>query len=472
MNILVLGASGYIGRKLVRAFRKSEYNVRCLLRSDRDEKYFRDPGAEVSFGDMLHPESIETAFRNIDIVYYLIHSMGSGSASFEDLDRRAAENCRRLSERAGVKRIIYLGGLGRRDIEQSRHLRSRHEVGDILRAGSISVTEFRAAVIVGSGSISFEIIHHLVNRLPAMICPRWVYTRTQPIGVEDVLAYLTSAPAVPDSANKIIDIGGPEVLSYYDMMTAVSEVLGLKRYMIGVPVLSPRLSSYWIRLITPISIPIARTLIESLRYETVCENDLAGRMFDIKPISFRVAVRNALKGLHHDEKRPQKIGRFRSVVVDRSHLLEDIRRLETEAGPEAVFDTISAIGGDNGWYYADWLWRLRGWIDKLSGGVGMRRGRKHPGRLRKGDPLDFWRVEEIIPGQKLLLRAEMKVWGKAWLEFEVIQKENHRTQLIQTAKYYPRGLVGFIYWYGIYPIHYFVFRGLIKTIAKKAERIR
>jgi len=474
MNILILGASGYIGRRLTKKLLKEGYHVRCLIRSESKAGEFRELGAEVALGDILHSETLDRVFENIDVVYYLIHSMGAGAVSFEDLDRRAAENTLALSRKNKIKRIIYLGGLGRRDIDQSPHLRSRHEVGDILRSGGIPLTEFRAAVIVGSGSISFEMIHHLVNRLPVMICPAWVFTRTQPVWVNDVLEYLTQALRVPESSGKTIDIGGPEILSYYDLMVTVAEVLGLRRYLFSVPVLTPRLSSYWVNLMTPISVPIARSLIESLRYETVCENDIAREVFSIKPLSFRDAVIETLSGLQKGQKNIKiNNGGVSSgnIEVDRSHLLEDIQTREVAADSQTLFKVVTSIGGENGWYFADWLWRLRGGIDKVLGGVGLRRGRRDQKILQKGETLDFWRVEDIIEGKKLLLRAEMNVWGKAWLEFEVIPEGQNRSRLVQTARYYPRGLFGFIYWYSIYPLHYIVFRGLAKNIAYRAAKI-
>lgn len=472
MKILVLGGSGYIGKHLTKKLLDEGYDVRCLVRSENKAGELREWGAEITPGDVLKPETLDTAFENIDIVYYLIHSMDSGTASFESLDRRASENAVALSRRHGVKRIIYLGGLGRRDVPQSPHLRSRHEVGDILRSGGIPVTEFRAAVIVGSGSISFEMIHHLVNRLPVMICPAWVFTRTQPIWVNDVLEYLTQSLRTPDSIGKTIDIGGSEIFSYYDMLTTVADVLGLKRRMFSVPVLTPRLSSYWVNLMTPISVPVARSLIESLRYETIKENNLAETIFKIEPLTFREAVMDTLSGLRKGQTGQTTRSDSDSVSeirIDRSHLLEDIQTREIAANFQTVFNIISSIGGENGWYYADWLWRLRGGIDKILGGVGLRRGRKDPGNLEKGEILDFWRIEDVIAGEKLLLRAEMIVWGKAWLEFKVIKKDNAHSRLVQTARYYPRGLFGFIYWYSVYPIHYIVFRGLADTIARRAE---
>jgi uncharacterized protein YbjT (DUF2867 family) len=425
-------------------------------------------------GDVLESDTLQGAFEGVEVVYYLIHSMASGEDSFEKLDNQAAENVANIAARAGVKRIVYLGGLGRRDTTQSAHLRSRHETGDTLRKGQVPVTEFRAAVIVGSGSVSFEMIHHLVNRLPVMICPRWVYTRTQPIAIADVLQYLVLAVNTPETAGRTIDIGGPEILTYRDMMLITAKVLGLRRFLIEVPVLTPRLSSYWVNLVTPIPGGMARALIEGLRYETVCENDDALRLFDIKPISFADAVGRALARVRDyrvETKWTDASSRHDQPPIDPSHLRIDRRTVRVNAPAETTFGVIRAIGGNTGWYYGSWLWRLRGFIDQQLGGVGLRRGRRHPTDIAVGDALDFWRVEEYVAGEKLTLRAEMKVWGQAWLEFSVKPASDHHSLLTQTARYYPRGLFGLVYWYGVYPIHVAVFRGMAQAIARQAERV-
>ena len=473
-NVLVIGATGYVGGRLVPRLIDAGHQVHCLA---RDPRKLTGRGWVESItahrGDVLNEHSLRGVFDNIEIVYYLVHSMGSGSG-FEDADRLAARNVSAHAAASGVKRIIYLGGLGRRQAGQSAHLRSRHEVGDTLRAGSVPVTEFRAAVIVGSGSISFEMIHHLVNRLPVMICPRWVYTHTQPIGIADVLRYLVSAIDVAESTGRTLDIGGPEVLTYGQMMKTTAEVLGLRRFLIPVPVLTPRLSSYWVNFVTPVQGQLARPLIEGLRHETVCENTDALELFGFQPITFREAVRRAVarvrdhrvETFYADTSAPTV-----SQPVDPSHLRIDRRERQVSAAAETVFAAVSSLGGDNGWYYGDWLWQVRGFIDQQLGGVGLRRGRRHPSDLAIGDALDFWRVEEYIPGRKLLLRAEMKVWGQAWLEFEVVPEGKRDARLIQTARYYPRGLSGLLYWYGIYPIHALVFRGMARAIARRAEQI-
>ncbi len=471
-RILVLGATGYIGGRLVPRLLERGQHVRCLIRDPNKLTGLNRSGVEIITGDLLKPDSLPPAFQGIDIVYYLVHSMSATGKDFEKRDRSAAWCVATLSNLYGVKRIIYLGGLGKRSAAQSPHLRSRHEVGDILRSGSVPVTEFRAAVIIGSGSVSFEMIHHLVNKLPVMITPRWVDTRTQPIGIRDVLSYLVDAIDLPRTTGKSYDIGGPDVLTYREMMLSVARTLGLHRSLLRVPVLTPRLSSYWINLVTPIPSQLARALIESLRQETVCESDAALRDFDFVPMRFESSVRLALDRLRtHDVETAWSNASLtdQSSPIDPSHLLEDVRIASADAPPELLFTVVSSIGGRNGWPYADKLWRLRGFIDKQLGGVGLRSGRRHPSHLRVGDILDFWRVEEYIEGKRILLRAEMKVWGKAWLEFRIEPDGPYASKLTQIARYYPSGLSGYLYWYGIYPIHSFVFRGMVKAIAARTE---
>ena len=470
-RILVIGSSGYIGSKLVPRLLEQGYHVRCLVRDqNRLAAYAWSGSVEVMVGDVLDATSLDPAFQQVSVIYYLVHSMSNPTGDFSELDRQAARNVGDVARRFGVDRIVYLGGLGERGEEQSAHLKSRHEVGDVLRESGVPVTEFRAAVIVGAGSLSFEMIHHLANRLPVMICPQWVVTRTQPIAVEDVLAYLVAALTSIESTGRTIDIGGPEVLTYRDMMLRVARALGLKRWLIKVPVLTPRLSSYWVGLVTPVPIKPARALIEGLRHETICENDDARMLFQIAPMSFDQAVKRALSVVLSDQS-AQDLKQGESIVshIEPSHLLTDRRHLTVRASAGNLFQEVIAIGGENGWYAADLLWRLRGLIDELFGGVGMRRGRRHPSQLAVGETLDFWRVEELHPGRRVLLRAEMKLPGKAWLEFVVDETGQGNSRLTQTARFYPKGLAGIVYWYGIYPVHILVFRRLVSAIGKRAE---
>ena len=472
--ILVIGSSGYIGSKLVPRLLEQGYRVRCLVRDrKRIAAYAWSNSVEVMEGDVLDANSSDLAFQQVSVVYYLVHSMSNPTGDFAELDRQAARNVGEAAKRFGVDRIIYLGGLGKRREEQSPHLRSRHEVGDVLRESGVPVTEFRAAVIVGAGSLSFEMIHHLANRLPVMICPRWVVTRTQPISVDDVLAYLVAAITSAESTGRMIDIGGPEILTYREMMLRVARALGLRRWLIKVPVLTPRLSSYWVGLVTPVPVKPARALIEGLRHETICENDDAKTLFQIAPIGFDQAVKRALSVVLSDQS-DQQVKEGESIIshIEPSHLLTDRRQLAVKASAEKLFQVVGSIGGENGWYAADSLWRLRGLIDELFGGVGSRRGRRDPSELSVGDRLDFWRVEELDPGKRILLRAEMKLPGKAWLEFVVDGTCQAGSILTQTARFYPRGLAGIVYWYGIYPVHILVFRRLAAAIGKRAESHR
>ncbi len=470
-TILVIGATGYIGGRLVPRLITQGHIVRVLVRDPQKVRDRNWDSVEIYKGDLHKPGSLPDAFKSIDIVYYLAHAMSSGKTSFEKYDRSAAWHVMTLCQLNNVKRIIYLGGLGKRSKNQSPHLRSRHEVGDILRAGSVPVTEFRAAVIIGSGSSSFEIIHHLVNRLPVMICPKWIYVKTQPIAIRDVLQYLIECIDKPTTAGRIFDIGGPDVLTYKDMMLTIARELGLKRYLIPVPVLTPTLSSYWVNLVTPAPAQIARVLIESLRHETICENNYALDEFSVKPMRFDQAVKHALNKINLQEIETAWTDASPVILhssVDPSHILSNKQVVKVNAPAEKVFSVVTSLGGDRGWLYANLLWKIRGFIDKQIGGVGLRRGRRHPTNLSTGDALDFWRVEEYIPDKRIVLRAEMKVWGAAWLEFETTPLNDSHSLLTQTARYYPKGLAGLFYWYSVYPIHVFVFRGMARAIGKFA----
>lgn len=390
----------------------------------------------------------------------------------------AAHNFAEAARSAGVQRLIYLGGLGDPKVNLSRHLQSRHERGHVLRRAGIPVTEFRAAIIVGSASASFEIVRNLTERLPVMICPRWVYTPIQPIAIDDVTRYLISALDVPESADQIIEIGGADVLTYAEMMLIYARVRGLRRVLISVPLLSPRLSSYWVHWITPIPATMARPLIEGLRNEVIVRDDKARRLFPhIEPIGYEQAVRRALDELacNHVESSwgdalASSRGDMPPVVLKNEQGMIIERRGEiVAASPERLFEIFSRLGGERGWLYGDWVWRLRGALDRLVGGVGFRRGRRHPDQLRVGDVVDFWHVEDIVPDRLLKLRAEMKLPGSAWLQWEAKPQSGGRTLLVQTAFFAPKGLFGLIYWYELYPIHRVIFSNLIRAIARRAE---
>lgn len=473
-KVLVLGATGYIGGRLVPRLLLHGHHVHCLVRSPKKLAGKNWKNVEIIQGDVLKPETFGEAFEGVDVVFYLIHSMMGGKTEFEYEDRVAAENVAHAARLSSVKQIIYLGGLGERNTTRSAHLRSRHEVGDILRTSGIPVTEFRAGIIIGPGSASFEMIHHLVNRLPIMICPQWVNVKTQPIGVDDVLSYLVECVNNHAAKGEIIDIGTPEILTYKEMMLAVARVLQLKRFIFPVPVLTPKLSSYWMNFITPIPVSLARNLIESLRSETICENKKANELFSFQPATFEETVTRALERTQAGDLETKWTAASAPITepdIDPSHLLTEKQMIDVETSSQNVFQVVSSIGGNNGWLFANWLWRIRGFLDKQIGGVGLRRGRRHATEIGIGEALDFWRVEDVKPGERLLLRAEMKLPGRAWLEYIVKQTGTARTTLIQTAKYYPKGLLGLLYWFGLYPLHSIMFRGLVNEIAKRALKL-
>jgi uncharacterized protein YbjT (DUF2867 family) len=474
--ILVTGATGYIGGRLVPRLLEMGYPVRCLVRdAARLQGRAWQDGVEIATGDVLQPPTLAAAMAGVKIAYYLVHSLGSGS-DFPERDLVGAANFAAAAGAAGIERIIYLGGLGEASPGLSEHLRSRQQTGDTLRSAAVPVTEFRAGVIVGSGSLSFELIRYLTERVPVMICPRWVYTRTQPIGIREVLEYLTAALDVPASTGRIIEIGGADVNTYGEMMTTYAAVRGLKRWMLPVPLLTPRLSSYWVNFVTPIPAAIARPLIEGLRNENVVQDPSARQLFpQIEPVDYRTAVARALARLQASnvetawsDALSTSQGPVPPVILKTQEgmVIEHRQRLVPASGA-AIFDTFMGIGGDRGWFYMNWTWEIRGMFDRLIGGVGLRRGRRDPDHLRVGDALDFWRVEAVEPDRLLRLRAEMKVPGKAWLQFQVTPRGDH-TLLSQTAYFAPKGLLGWAYWYGLYPIHQVIFSGLIDQIAQRA----
>ncbi len=473
MRILVVGASGYIGSRLVPALQERGHDL-VLVSRDARPLAARFPETRVVGADLLEPATLEGALAGVEVAYYLAHSMGSGERNFAERDIDAARNFATAAARAGVARIVYLGGLGDDGAGLSHHLASRQATGAELAAHGVPVTEFRAAVIIGSGSASFEILRHLTERLPIMITPRWVATRCQPIGIRDVLAYLVGALDHPDVTG-IVGIGGPDVLSYGDMMRTYARVRGLRRLMIPVPVLTPRLSSYWVNLVSPVPASIARPLIEGLRNEVVVRDPAPAATFGLTPATYELALRQAIDRTEgHDVESTwfdslDVPGReeLASVTSHEGMIIERRQRL-VAAAPDRVFAEIERLGGRAGWPYANALWRLRGWIDRLVGGVGMRLGRRDPNHLRLGDALDFWRVEEVRRPELLRLRAEMRVPGRAWLQYEVVAVDGG-SQLVQTAFFEPRGLLGLAYWYALYPIHGLIFRGTVRVLAERAR---
>jgi uncharacterized protein YbjT (DUF2867 family) len=472
--ILLTGATGYVGGRLLSRLQQQGLRVRCLTRRVDALKDRINASTEVVQGDVFDPESLQSAFAGVETAFYFVHSMGD-SRDFELQDRIAAENFSKAATRAGVRRLIYLGGLGNPDEKLSKHLRSRQETGDVLRANHCQVIELRASIVIGSGSLSFEMIRALVERLPIMICPRWVQVKAQPIAIEDLLSYLVAALRLPSPDSQIFEIGGPEQVSYGELMQEYARQRGLRRWMIPVPLLTPYLSSLWLGLVTPLYARVGRKLVESLRNPTLVSNNLAESVFKVRPRSVRDAIARALVNEDREfaetrwsdalssagKPRPWGGERFGSRLVDS-------RTITVALPPEQAFAPIRRIGGQTGWYYGNWLWTLRGFIDLLIGGVGVRRGRRDPNQLQVGEPLDFWRVEAFEPDQILRLKAEMKLPGRAWLEFEVNPCDQGST-IRQTAIFDPLGLAGLVYWYGIYPLHQFVFAGMLRNLARAAE---
>jgi uncharacterized protein YbjT (DUF2867 family) len=410
----------------------------------------------------------------MEVAYYLVHSMGSGAA-FEKEDRRAATVFAEAARREGLRRIIYLGGLGSGP-DLSPHLASRQETGRILRESGVPATEFRASIIVGSGSLSFEMIRALVERLPVMVTPRWVDTTAQPIAIEDVIAYLVAAAHAPSEGTHLFEIGGADRTSYGGLMREYARQRGLKRRMIPVPVLTPGLSSLWLGLVTPLYASIGRHLVDGLRNETVVGDDRALRAFDIRPRGYREAIERALLF----EDRAFSMTRWCDAFSSSGSSsrgghraygtrIVDSRAVRVAVASREAFAPVERIGGGSGWYFADWLWRIRGFLDLLARGPGLRRGRRDPVRLAVGDTVDFWRVEAIEADRLLRLAAEMRLPGRAWLQFE-IERTDGGSLIRQTAIFDPLGLLGRIYWYALYPIHAVVFRGMLRELARRAER--
>jgi uncharacterized protein YbjT (DUF2867 family) len=475
VRILVVGASGYIGGRLVPLLAERGHELTLLARDPRPLAA-RFPEARVVAADLLDPDSLPSAVDGIEVAYYLAHSMSAGEAGFEERDRTAARDFAAAAAAAGVHRIVYLGGLGDDATGLSHHLASRHEVGAELARHGIPVTEFRAAIVVGSGSASFEMLRSLTERLPIMITPRWVGTRCQPIGIRDALDYLLAALDHPEISG-IVEIGGPNILSYGEMMLAYARQRHLRRLMIPVPVLTPRLSSYWVGLVSPVPSGIARPLIEGLRNEVIVRDPRPAQAFGLNPRPYLEALQEAIDrtdghavaSTWFDAIASPYRESLTSSVSSREGMIIDRRVQSVRSSPAHAFEVVESVGGDAGWPYANVLWHLRGLADRVVGGVGMRLGRRDPERLRVGDALDFWRVEEVRRPELLRLRAEMKVPGRAWLQFEVLPSGDG-CRLVQTAFFEPKGLPGLAYWYLLYPAQAVIFRGTVRRLAKRASR--
>ncbi len=482
-RVLVTGATGYVGGRLVPRLLEAGYHVRVLVRDPArlQGRSWADK-VEVFQGDVLQPETLGKVLEGVQSAYYLIHSMRAGE-DFRARDILAAHNFAQAARGSGLERIVYLGGLGVPGKKLSEHLLSRHEVGKILADSGVPVLEFRSAVIVGSGSASFEMMRYVVEGLPIVLCPPWVTTRIQPISVRDVLDYFIAALKLPTEqleAHQIVEIGGSEVLTYHDMMYGYARARGLRRWMIILPYLPIRLCANWLQWITPIPAGIAYVLIESIRNEVIVRDDTARRLFpQIHPRDYATSLERALMRISSDQvetswsdAQVSYTGDIRPVTLTTYEgLLLERRQHLTSASPHAVFRTFTGLGGKRGWLHANWIWLARGVIDQLFGGPGFRRGRRHPDELRVGDAVDFWRVEAIEPDRLLRLRAEMKVPGLAWLQFEVASHLSGQNLVTQTAFFEPKGLPGLAYWYLLYPIHGWMFSMLIRRIVERAEKV-
>ena len=502
MRVLVTGATGYIGGRLVPELLDRGHEVVCAARNPAklDARPWRED-VEVAEVDVFDRPSLDAACAGVDAVYFLVHSM-DGQADFAERDRTAAANVRDAAAGAGVSRIVYLGGLGADSDDLSPHLKSRHEVGRTLAAGEVPVTELRAAIIIGSGSASFEMLRHLTEVLPVMTTPKWVDTRCQPIAIRDVLRYLCAVLDEPATAGEILEIGGPDILTYRELMHTYAEVAGLRRRIIlPVPVLTPRLSSLWVGLVTPLPTGLARPLVDSLVNEVVVTDDRALRLLPEDPLPFREAVRLALVRIQDLDvattwasagpaRRPSATtptsATSRTPTVSGiagpedprpedpswagGTVLSDERTVRSTAPPDALFTAISAIGGRQGYHSLRLLWEIRGVVDKLFGGIGLRRGRRHPHELSVGEVVDFWRVEAIDRPWLLRLRAEMRVPGEAWLEFR-IRPDGSGSVMEQRARFHPRGLWGRLYWMVLVPFHALIFPRMARRLAAEGERI-
>ena len=476
--VLVTGATGYVGGRLVPRLLDRGYRVRCLAREPRKlsgQPWASHPNLEVHRGDAADPDKLITVMHGCGAAYYLIHSMIAAGRQYRDHDKRLAETFAKAAEQAGITRIIYLGGLGETGTGLSEHSASRRKVEEALSSRSVPVTVLRAAMIIGSGSASFEILRYLVDRLPVMVTPRWVRTQCQPIGISNALDYLLACLDEKATIGRRLDIGGADIVTYREIMDLMAELMGLrKRLIIPVPVLTPRLSSLWIHVITPLSHRVARPLAEGLKNRVVCRNDDSQRLMPQDLRTTREAIAGALGELRHHQVETiwSDAGPLpRDPNGSGGKVFMDQRRMRINAPPAKVYRAVCRIGGRRGYYAADWLWRIRGWIDRLLGGPGLRRGRKNPERICYGQALDFWRVTEVSPDRHLQLRSEMKLPGDASLDFEILRQEprSEVCELIQTARFKPRGLPGLLYWYAVIPLHSIVFSGMLNGIRRAAD---
>ncbi len=482
-KIIVLGATGYVGGRLVVKLLDEGYQVRATGRSIEklnSRSWANHPHLELYSVDIHNPDSLRKALKGVDIAYYLVHSMNPQSSDFEISDRMAANNMVRIAKECDLKRIIYLSGLGEEGRDLSQHLKSRQEVAEILKSGPVPVTVFRAAMIIGSGSASFEILRYLVERLPIMITPRWVSTPNQPIAIRNVLEYLCRCIEKDETIGGTFDIGGKEIVSYLQLMRIYAEQAGLpKRWIIPVPVLTPHLSSLWIHLVTPVPSYIARPLAEGLRNPVVCKDNRIREIIPQELLDCAQAIKSALVRIYNNDVQTSWVDAgvvSNDALVQKGDpqwaggtIFEDRRQRNIAASKEKVWSVVSRIGGERGWYHGTWLWVLRGFIDRLVGGVGLSRGRRDSQSILTGDALDFWRVSSVKENDHLSLSAEMKVPGFASLDFHIQEIDAQNCKLVQHAQFQPKGLMGILYWHMLIPIHEYIFGGMIKKISKLAE---
>lgn len=469
MKILVTGATGYIGGRLIPELLDKGYEVRAFVRDPKrlkGQKWLSR--IEVAEGDLGNLQTVQAAMQDVDAAYFLVHAMYAGE-NFAERERHYAENFAKAAR--DIDKVIYLGGLLPEGKTNSEHLESRARVGEILRAGG-NVTEFRAGPIIGSGSASFEMVRYLTERLPVMIVPRWVKNEVQPVAVRNVVEYLVAAIERPPLG--VVEIGA-DVLSFRGMMEIFAQVRKLRRTIITVPVLTPWLSGLWVGLITPIPNSLAVPLVKGIINPVLADTTKATEHFpEIYPMIYEEAVRRALRKIDENATETRWTGSlgksYSYKLTDEQGLIKEIRTVETDASPASVYQSFTAIGGEKGWLAWNWAWKLRGLLDKIIGGPGLTRGRRHPTELRVGEELDFWRVEDLEENRYVLLQAEMRVPGKAWLKFEAIPK-NGKTHLVQTAMYAPKGLLGLAYWYAMYPAHLFLFGQMARRIAQGAEAL-
>ena len=478
--ILVTGATGYVGGRLVPKLLEAGYRVRCLVR-DPSRLQGRSwlSKVDVVQGDALFPEQIAAAMQGVSVAYYLMHGM-QGSKTNAERDLQVARNFTHAAEEAGIERIIYLGELVDPTAHLSPYLRARHETGYLLRYSKVPVTEIRAGMIIGSGSALFEMSRYLTEREPLLVCPAWFFSQAQPIAIRDVLSYLVAVLKSPDTIGRVIEVGGPTRLTYADMLLGYAKERDLKRILIPTPFFAPRLSAYWVHMVTPIHWRVVAPLIEGLRSNLIVRDDAAKKLFpQIQPIDFQTATHLALGRVQRDNVETSWSDALVTALGDvkpyeftvEDGLFIERRQVVLDIDTETVFRSYTGIGGERGWLYMDWSWAMRGWMDKAIGGVGLRRGRRHPDEIHTGEALDFWRVETVEKNTRMRLRAEMKVPGKAWLQFDSTPapEDKKKTVFTVTAYYEPHGFFGFLYWYAMWPFHKFIFDGLTRRLASRAR---